>query len=208
MKEERQAWSDFIFTLEKIQLSSSHDTSCTVLCMRSLCLISIACRKSLFFKSCLLQMCQGKDNFGFSNHMQKASPVLKLYFAWCFQTTLHRNHSFKLKYILNQSVSQEDSLKILRICTKYDFFLLMGMLNAIWKECTCKDFANIRPIFKENILKGDDRNIKFDSTKYLDTMPLAPSSRTFIGALNAGLRWIQQNKLFFFKINIHLVVLI
>lgn len=84
----------------------------------------------------------------------------------------------------------------------------MGMLNAIWKECTCKDFANIRPIFKENILKGDDRNIKFDSTKYLDTMPLAPSSRTFIGALNAGLRWIQQTKLFFFKINIHLVVLI
>lgn len=122
MKEGRQAWSDFIFPLEKIQPSSSHDTSCTLLCMRSLFLISIACRKSLFFKSCLLQMCQGKDNFGFSNHMQKAGPVLKLYFAWCFQNSPHRNHSFKLKYILNQSVSQKDSPKVLRIYTKSEFF--------------------------------------------------------------------------------------
>lgn len=83
----------------------------------------------------------------------------------------------------------------------------MGILNAIWKECVCKDFANIRATFEVNVLKGGDKNIKFDSTNFLDTTPLAPSSRTLIGALNAGLRWIQQKKLFFFKINFHLAVL-
>lgn len=52
----------------------------------------------------------------------------------------------------------------------------------------CKDFANIRPIFKETVLKGYDWNIKFDSTKLLGTTLLAFSSRTFIEALDEGLQ--------------------
>lgn len=208
MKGGRQAWSDFIFPLEKIQLSSSHDTSCTVLCMRSLCLISIACRKSLFFKSCLLQMCQGKDNFCFSNHLQKASPVLKLYFAWCFQNSPYRNQFPSEVYFKSVSFPKGFSKSMyLEFVLNMNIFLLPGILNAVWKERVCKDFANTRPIFKENVLKGDNRNIKLDSTKLLDTIPIVLSSRTFIGALNADLWWIQQNKLSFFKINFHLAIL-